>query len=79
MLGAKHGFGQSTDRAAQSMDPRYAQQSMDCPLNPRIVQAKGAKYGFADNPWIDRASEGRKVRIRGQSVDWPARLALRTL
>ena len=36
------------------MDPHYAQQSMDCPFNPRIAQG-----------------EERKVRIRGQSVDWP--------
>ena len=30
MLGAKHGPGQSMDWSAQSMDPCFTRQSMDC-------------------------------------------------
>ena len=37
MLGAKHGFGQSTDCAAQSMDLRFVRRSTDCLLNPWIA------------------------------------------
>ena len=43
MLGSKHGSGQSTDCAAQSMDPCFEQQSMDCPLNPWIAQTEECK------------------------------------
>lgn len=42
-LGPKQGFRQSTDWAAQGNDPRYLQQSMDCPLNLRVVQSKRHK------------------------------------
>ena len=38
MLGAKHGFAQSVDCSARSVDPRFARRSMDCPLNLRTVQ-----------------------------------------
>ena len=41
MLGTKHGFAQSMDGTAQSADPRFAQQSVDCPLIPRIAQTEG--------------------------------------
>ena len=37
MLGAKRGFGQSTDCAAQSMDLCFARRSTDCLLNPWIA------------------------------------------
>ena len=43
------------DCAAQSMDPRFAQQSMDCPLNPWIVQTKDSKYGSGQT--MDRRSK----------------------
>ena len=38
MLGAKHGFAQSMDCAAQTMDPYFARQSMDCARNPWIAR-----------------------------------------
>ena len=34
MLGAKYAFVQSTDCAAQTMDPYFVQQSMDFVCNP---------------------------------------------
>ena len=43
MLGAKHGFGQSMDGTAQSVDPCFVLQSMDCPLIPWIAQTEGRK------------------------------------
>ena len=43
MLGSKHGFGQFTDCAAQSIDLCFEKQSMDCPLNPRTSQTEGCK------------------------------------
>ena len=49
MLCANHGSGQSMDCAAQSMDPCFAQQSMDCPLNPWIAQTRDSKYGSRPN------------------------------
>ena len=47
MLGSEHGSGQSMDCAAQSMELCFEQQSMDCSLNPRIIQTEGSKA------WID--------------------------
>ena len=38
MLGPKHGFEQSTDVSAQSMDPCFVQQSMDSLLILWIAQ-----------------------------------------
>ena len=55
MLGAKYGFAQSTDCAAQTMDPYFMRQSLDYARNPWIARIQGrkhAKYKFADNPWI---------------------------
>ena len=55
MLSAKYGFVQSTDCAAQTMDPYFMLQSMDYTNNPWIARIQGrkhAKYKFADNPWI---------------------------
>ena len=49
LLCANHGSGQSMDCAAQSMDPCFAQQSMDCPLNPWIAQTRNSKYGSRPN------------------------------
>ena len=46
VLGAKYGFAQSTDCAAQNMDSFFVRQSMD------LRVSKGAKYKFEDNPWI---------------------------
>ena len=43
MLCAKHGFAQFMDCAAQSMDPRFVRQSMDCLLNPWIAQCERRK------------------------------------
>ena len=43
MLGAKRGFGQSTDCAAQSMDLCFARRSTDCLLNPWIAYIEGRK------------------------------------
>ena len=37
MLCAKYGFVQSTDCAAQTMDPYFARQSMDYARNPWII------------------------------------------
>ena len=46
MLGAKYEFAQSMDCATQTMDPvLYAT------IHGSRV-SKGAKYKFADNPWI---------------------------
>ena len=52
MLGTKYGFAQSTDCAAQIMDLYFARQSMDFVRNHGSRVSKGAKYKFADNPWI---------------------------
>ena len=49
MLGSKHGSGQSMDCAAQSMDPCFEQQSMDCLLNPWTARMKGAKHRFGQS------------------------------
>ena len=49
MLCANYGSGQSMDCAAQSMDPCFAQQSMDCLLNPWIAQTRDSKYGSRPN------------------------------
>ena len=43
MLGAKHGFGQFMDVTAQSVDPCFVQQSMDCLLIPWIAQTEERK------------------------------------
>ena len=40
MLGAKYGFAQSMDCTAQTMDPYFARQSMDCTCIPWIARAK---------------------------------------
>ena len=45
---------QFTDCAAQTMDPYFAQQSLDFMRNPWIARmiSKGTKYIFADKPWV---------------------------
>ena len=43
ILGPKHGFEQSMDVTAQSMDPCFAQQSMDSLLIPGIAQTEERK------------------------------------
>ena len=43
MLGSKRGFEQSMDGTAQSVDPCFAQQSMDCSLIPWSAQTEGRK------------------------------------
>ena len=55
MLGAKYKFAQSMDCATQNMDPvLYA--TIHDPWIARAINgsrvSKGAKYKFADNPWI---------------------------
>ena len=40
---AIHGIAQSMDRAAQSMDPRFARRSIDCLLNPWIAHHERRK------------------------------------
>ena len=52
MLCANYGSGQSMDCAAQSMDPCFAQQSMDCLL----MQS------------MDRANEGLEVWISAKPL-----------
>ena len=49
MLCANYGSGQSMDCAAQSMDPCFAQQSMDCLLNPSIARTRESKHGSQPN------------------------------
>ena len=46
MLDAKYGLVQSMDCAAQTMDPYFAHAIHGSRVS------KGAKYTFADNPWI---------------------------
>ena len=43
MLGSKHGFEQSMDGTAQSVEPCFEQQSMDCLLIPWSAQTEGRK------------------------------------
>ena len=43
MLGSKRGFEQSMDGTVQSVDPCFAQQSVDCPLIPWSAQTEGRK------------------------------------
>ena len=62
MLGAKYGFAQSTDYAAQTMDPYFAGQSMDFLHGSRV--SKGAKYKFEDNP---------RIALHKQLIAWFAR------
>ena len=40
------------DCAAQSMDPCFAQPSIDCPLNPWIAQTRELSMDLT-KPWID--------------------------
>ena len=51
-IGTIRGSVQSVDRAAQSMDPRFARRSMDCPLNPLIAQTSELSMDLT-KPWID--------------------------
>ena len=49
MLCAKHGFAQSRDCPAQTLDTWFVQQTMDGPRNPRIARAQTMDR---DNPGI---------------------------
>ena len=62
MLGAKYGFAQSMDCAAQTMDPYFMRQSMD----------------FVRNPWIARIEvrqvqirgQSMCIALRKQLIAW---------
>ena len=56
MLRAKFGSGQSSDCPAQSSDPSFAQQSSDCPRNPRIAPNEVRKVWMKGNPRIARVT-----------------------
>ena len=59
MLCAKFGSGQSSDCPAQSSDLCFAQQSSDCPHNPRIVPNEVRKVRMEGNPRIARVRRSR--------------------
>ena len=59
MLGAKYGLAQSMDCAAQTMDPYFARQFIDCARNPWIC--KLWIRTLRDNPRIARAIYGSRV------------------
>ena len=56
MLCAKFGSGQSSDCPAQTSDPSFAQQSSDCPRNPRIAPNEVRKVWMKGNPRIARVT-----------------------
>ena len=56
MLCAKFGWGQSSDFPTQSSDPSSAQQSSDCPRNPRIAPNEVRKLWMKGNPRISRVT-----------------------
>ena len=76
MLCAKYGSGQSMDCAAQSMDPCFAQQSMDCLLNPWIAQTRDSKYGSRPNHWCMDAREKRRSPLTFATQAPPAAMLL---
>ena len=58
---------QSTYCAAQTMDPYFAQQSLDFMRNPWIARmiSKGAKYIFADKSWVALSKQLMPASLAG--------------